>query len=213
MTRWGELPVPFTRSRFAELSVLAVVVAILLLSLGPWRHASARARNNPPASDASFNTLSVRTLRVVDAQGKPRFVIGAPLPNPLVQGKELPRSSPVTGIQFLDTDGNETGGLAIFDRVHGAGLCFDYDTGEAMCMTKAKGYKGIVVFDPPAKDARVGIPGSQRMELSLDDGKPRIALSDSKGRDRIVLAIDDHDNPTVQVLDANGKAVYEVPKP
>ncbi len=199
-------------SPYAKLSVLGLVVAGFFLSVAIWTNSSTRAESSTPSRNAAFETVSVRTLRVVDEQGRPRFVIAAPLPNPVVNGKEFPRSSAVTGIQFLGSDGNEQGGVAIIDSVHGAAVCFDYDTAEAMCMTKAKQYKGISIFDPPGKDAQVGVTGSQRMELSLDEGQPRIVLSDSKGKDRIVLAIDAKDNPHVQVLDANGKPVYEVPQ-
>lgn len=195
-----------------KLFVIVLVAAGFFLCLGMWGHSSARAESVAPQRTAAFDAVSVRTLRVVDEQGRPRFVIGAPLPNPVVNGKEFPRSSPVAGIQFLDTAGNEHGGVAIIDSVRGAAVCFDYDTAEALCMTKANQYKGISIFDPPGKDAQVGATGSQRMELSVNDGQPHIVLSDSKGRDRIVLAIDASDNPRVQVLDANGKPVYEVPK-
>ncbi len=186
-----------------------VVTVLLMLVAGIWQRSSADQKR--ALHDATFDTVSVRSLRVVDEQGRPRFLIAAPLPNPVVQGKEMPRSEPVTGIQFLDPAGNETGGIAIFDKVHGAGLCFDYETAEAMCVTKAMGYKGISIFDPPGKDAQVGVTGSQRIDVSLNSGLPRIALSDSKGKERIVLAIDAKDNATMQILDAAGKPIYELP--
>ncbi len=186
-----------------SLGVLSTICVTL------WGRASVDEKGN----SQRFDTVSVHTLRVVDEQGRPRFVIGAPLPDPVVQGKELPRSSPVIGIQFLDAEGNETGGLAIIDRVHGAALCYDYNTGEAMCFTKARDYKGIVLLDPPAATAKVGIPGNSRVELSLDKGVPRLALSDKNGKDRIVLSVDANDNPLIQTLDANGKPLVTLPKP
>ncbi len=42
-------------------------------------------------------TVSTRLLRVMDAQGRPRFLIGAPLPDPRAQGKVYPRSRPGPG--------------------------------------------------------------------------------------------------------------------
>ena len=126
---------------------VGIVVGILMTAgIVLW----ARPATQDTHGNQQFDTVSAHTLRIVDEQGHPRFVIGAPLPNPVVQGKELPRSSPVVGIQFLDKDGNETGGLAIIDRMQGAALCFDYSGGEAMCFTKARDYKGITLLDPPA---------------------------------------------------------------
>ena len=176
------------------------VMYMMTHSLVPKVHATATDH-----TQQEFDAVSVHTLRLVDPQGKPRMVIGAPLPDPYVGGKQYPRSSPVTGIQFLDTDGNEHGGIALIDAVHGAAVCFDYDTAEAMCMTKAGKYKGITLLDPPAKDAKLMSEGAQRLEMSDDDGHPRIALSDSKGKERLILSLDSKEQPQIEVLDENGK--------
>lgn len=173
-----------------------------------WGHAAAQGSRQTQ----QFDTVSVRTLRVVDEQGRPRFVIAAPLPNPVVEGKQMPRSSPVVGIQFLDIEGNETGGLAIIDKVDGAALCFDYNTAEAMCFTKARNYKGITLLDPPVAKANLGEPGSTRLELSVDNGLPRIALCDKQGKERIVLSLDASENPVIETLDAEGKPISPVYK-
>jgi hypothetical protein len=189
--------------------VVGVVVGVLMTA-GAVLWARSAADDNHGSQ--KFETVSARTLRIVDEQGHARFVIGAPLPNPVVQGKELPRSSPVVGIQFLDPNGNETGGLAIIDRVKGAALCFDYSSGEAMCFTKAGDYKGIALLDPPMPGGQLGVPGNSRVELSLDKGTPRLALSDKNGKDRLVLTIDNKDNPVIQTLDANGKPMVTMTK-
>jgi len=188
---------------------VAVVVGILMtVGVVLWAHPATQENHG----NQQFDTVSAHTLRVVDEQGRPRFVIGAPLPNPMVQGKELPRSSPVVGIQFLDKEGNETGGLAIIDRVQGAALCFDYNGGEAMCFTKARDWKGITLLDPPAPGGQLGVAGNSRVELSLDKGTPRLALSDKHGRDRLVLTIDNKGNAVIQTLDANGKPMVTMTK-
>jgi hypothetical protein len=191
-------------------SMAVGVVVGVLMTAGVVLRAHSAADDNHGSQQ--FETVSARTLRIVDEQGHARFVIGAPLPNPVVQGKELPRSSPVVGIQFLDPNGNETGGLAIIDRVQGAALCFDYSGGEAMCFTKARDYKGITLLDPPAPGGQLGVAGNSRAELSLDKGMPRLALSDKNGKDRLVLTIDNKDNPVIQTLDANGKPMVTMTK-
>jgi hypothetical protein len=193
--------------------VTGALAGILLAILGITLWVRPAAGEKP--SGQQFDTVSVHTLRIVDEQGRPRLVIAAPLPNPVVQGKELPRSSPVVGIQFLDTAGNETGGLAIIDKIHGAALCYDYDTaqpGEAMCFTKARDYKGIALLDPPAPGGTLGEAGNARVELSLNNGIPRLALADKNGKDRLVLSLDANGNPLIQTLNANGKPVVTLPK-
>jgi hypothetical protein len=192
--------------------VLGIAVGIVMtVGVALWAHSVADNTHD----NQQFQTVSARTLRIVDSQGHARFVIGAPLPNPVIQGKELPRSSPVVGIQFLDSQGNETGGLAIIDRVQGAALCFDYSTGdpgEAMRFTKAGDYKGITLLDPPAPGGQLGVSGNSRIEMSLDKGMPRLALSDRNGKDRLVLTINNNGNPQIESFDANGKAIVSSTK-
>jgi hypothetical protein len=190
---------------------LAAGILLATIAITLW----ARPAAGQKQSSQQFDTVSVHTLRIVDEQGCPRLVIAAFLPNPVLGGKELPRSSPVVGIQFLDAEGNETGGLAIIDKVHGAALCYDYDTGEpgeAMCFTKAGDYKGVVMLDPHAAGGAFGVAGNARVELSLDKGTPRLALTDKNGKDRIVLSVDANGNPLIQTIDANGKPVGTLPK-
>ena len=65
---------------------------------------------------AAAETVRVRKLIVLDDQGKERIVIAAPIPNPIVNGKEAPRRVIVgAGIQFKDRDGTERGGIASED--------------------------------------------------------------------------------------------------
>ncbi len=187
--------------------VVGIVIGILMAAGAAL---CAHSAADDTADSQQFQTLSARSLRIVDAQGHARFVIGAPLPNPVIQGKEMQRSSPVVGIQFPDPNGNETGGLGIIDRVRGAALCFDYsdgEPGEAMCFTKARGYKGVTLLDPPAPGGQVGVAGISRIEMSLNEGTPRLALSDKNGKDRLVLTITSNGNPLIETLDASGKAV------
>jgi hypothetical protein len=69
------------------------------------------ARFGPSASaqsDARF--LTVRELTVVDDKGVPRVRLGAPLPDPTVLGKQVPRQGVVSGVMIYDADGDERGG-------------------------------------------------------------------------------------------------------
>ena len=59
---------------------------------------------------AAGEFLTIRGLAVVDEKGTERVRIGAPLPDPIVQGKRVPRQGQVSGILLFDSDGDERGG-------------------------------------------------------------------------------------------------------
>ncbi len=182
------------------------LVGVLLLASGSVAFSLRPTRQETGVVDA-------RLLRIIDEQGRPRFLIGAPLPNPQVQGTVYERSRPVPGIMFLDTLGNETGGLGLFDDLDGGGLCFDHTTAEAVCLTKISrlGYIGLTVNDRPPPDARVGQTGSQRVQLAAQRGASSLVLSDSEGRARIRLAVDSLGVPRIEVLDEEGRPVFQAP--
>lgn len=167
-----------------------------------------------PTPQQSFDTIDVRLLRVVDDHGRPRFLIGAPLPDPQVQGQVYERSRPVPGIQFLDTLGNETGGLGLFDDIEGGGLCFDHRTAEAVCLTKANrlGFIGLSMLAQPAPGAAVGQPGSERVQLASNRGAAHLVLSDSEGRPRIRLVVDSLGMGRIEILDEAGIPTFRVPE-
>jgi hypothetical protein len=54
--------------------------------------------------------LEVRGLVVKDANGTPRVILGAPVPDPVKDGKPSPRIAPLSGLLILDHLGNERGG-------------------------------------------------------------------------------------------------------
>jgi len=59
--------------------------------------------------------LRVKRLAVVDNKGTERVVIAAPLPDPIIQGKRVPRDGPASGMLIYDPKGNERGGYVTSD--------------------------------------------------------------------------------------------------
>ncbi len=191
--------------RVRRLEIL-VVVALLAMS-------GSIAFSVHSARPQVAGIVDARRIRIVDAQGRPRLQIGAPLPDPQVLGKVYPRSRPVPGFMFLDTLGNETGGLALFDDLQGGGLCFDYSTAEAVCLTKAPklGFVGLTMLDLPPAGASVGKTGSERVLLATTQGTSQLVLSDLAGSPRIRLAVDSAGAAHIEVLDAAGTTVLQLP--
>jgi len=192
-----------------ELRFLRIVTLILFLALvGTWLIGAS------PKQNSQFDTIEVKSIKIIDDKSVARLVFAAELPNPKVQGKEYPRSTKVAGIQFNDSLGNEIGGLAIFDRLDGAGLCFDYGTAEAVCLTKIEkfGYTGLVMLDQPKPESQVGQTGSQRVLIAIENGESKLVLNDKDGKERIRLVVDTSNVARAEFLDQNGKIVYQIPQ-
>ena len=61
------------------------------------------------------SVLTLRGVRIVDAAGRTRVRLGAPLPGPVVGGREHQRVAPISGLAVFDGDGDERGGFAVSD--------------------------------------------------------------------------------------------------
>ena len=172
--------------------------------------ATSVAKEKTPAN-ANFDSVRAHSISLVDDQGRPRLILAAPLPNPRVAGKEYPRSNPVYGFQFLDADGNETGGLALIDKMGGGAFCFDYNTAEAFCVTKTRDSVYVQLLDPPAPGDPVGKPGPARIVISQEKGDAGITLSDHAGKDRIILGVNKDAAAGLKMLDAEGHELFREP--
>jgi hypothetical protein len=84
------------------LAGMLVLVAVFLLA--GWRTVQ------PPQENFKTHGLSI-----VDSRGVVRLILGAPVPNPVEEGKTYERRSPGTGIIFNDAAGNERGGMGMLD--------------------------------------------------------------------------------------------------
>ncbi len=129
------------------------------------------------AATQPIASLSVRELNIVDERGQARLRIGAPLPDP----KGLKRAVKAVGIQFMDPNGQEIGGLAMLDSIGVTGLCFDSKEGyEAMCMGLIQGQPNIT-FRHDWKE---------RITLGVENGVAGIVLHDAQGIPRLRLEVD-----------------------
>jgi hypothetical protein len=137
-------------------------------------------------------SLTVRELTIVDAQGTPRVRLGAPLPDP----KGLKRKVKPVGLQFMDPEGKEVGGLVQIDSIGVHGLCFDSPEGYgAMCMGLEQG-KPTITFRDDWKE---------RILIGVDGGTARIVLHDAQGQPRLRLEVDEDGASRVEPLAPGGK--------
>lgn len=94
---------------WAAISLTLVLSSVGVVLSGAWPEAQAQRRT-------ADEILTVRGLVVVDAAGVERVRIGSPLPDPIVQGKRVPRQGQVSGILIFDSDGDERGGYVTNSR-------------------------------------------------------------------------------------------------
>ncbi|WP_375771774.1 hypothetical protein NR798_13065 [Archangium gephyra] len=153
--------------------VLLVAGSCAVCALGAC--SSVSAATQPTAQPTA--SLSVRELNIVDEHGQARLRIAAPLPDP----KGLKRAVKAVGLQFMDQNGEEIGGLAMLDSIDFRGLCFDSKEGyEAMCMS--------LINEEPNITFRHD--WKERITLGVEKGVASIVLHDAQGTPRLRLEVD-----------------------
>ncbi len=106
--------------------VLAIIIlwlATILVYFATFAHAlETNGSTAPPVPQGE--SLRVRELVVVDANGTPRVRIAAPLPDPIMLGKRSKRGDSSSGVLLYDAEGNERGGY-VTDEERNVALTLD----------------------------------------------------------------------------------------
>ena len=171
-----------------------VVLGLVFAALPPgWTQAGEKPK-----------VLRARSLVIVDEKGTERIRIAAPLPDPVVRGKQSRRRSPANGIQFNDTNGNARGGIGMLDDGTMI-LCFDYEQGEAVCM--------FLLPDGQAGFMAQVERGNKKVALAtnLPGGKSGLFFTDKAGRVRASLLLNPEGDPMLVLLNAEGKPFHKAP--
>lgn len=207
------------------LTILAVGVwGLLLRPLVPVAGAAAKSSSTAPT--ASFDTITVQRINVADADGTTRLVIAnsARLPGAIIHGKEYPRSiHDAAGVLFLDTKGEETGGVALskLRDNNAATLTFDYThqltdgirIWKQESVDGAKWRASFDIFDRrPYTGAVESSQGVQRIALADENQKAELVISDPAGRPRIRIGVDKEGEPSIVMLSPEGKEIYRAAK-
>jgi hypothetical protein len=132
-----------------QVRVLYAAAAALLVVLGL---SVANSKSGPP------DTLRVRQITVVDANGTERVWIGAPVPDPVKQGKQLKRKGAAAGIILLDADGDERGGFLTADASKEIWLGLDSKKGqEATFLANPSGGTHLTLSNAAGDQAKVSL--------------------------------------------------------
>jgi len=155
------------------------------------------------------NEITTSRLNITDTEGNARIRIGSALPDPVVDGVPMKRDVVVSGIQLTDSKGNEIGGMGIIDGTRIGILALDYTHNEAVGMyaadTDEGDSAGVYICD------KVGFTNGRherpykRIEITVADGLPRFILKGKNGKPRLVMGLDENDDPFIDILDAEGK--------
>lgn len=213
--------------RLTQLLLAILAVGVWGLLLRPHFLIDAAVAKSPSTiSTASFDTITVQRINVADADGTTRLVIAnsARLPGAIIHGKEYPRSiNDAAGVLFLDTKGEETGGLALSKLRDNnvATLTFDYtyqltDGIRIWKQESVDGAKWRAAFDifdrRPYTGAVESSQGVQRIALADENQKAELVISDPEGRPRIRIGVDKGGQPSIVMLNPEGKEIYRAAK-
>jgi len=207
------------------LAILALGVwGLLLRPLVPVVAAAAKSSAATPS--ATYDTITVQRINVADPDGTTRLVIAnsARLPGAIIHGKEYPRSiNDAAGVLFLDTKGEETGGIALSKLRDNdvATLAFDYthQLTDGIRIWKQESVDGanwraaFDIFDRrPYTGAVESSQGVQRIALADENQKAELLIADPQGRPRIRIGVDKAGEPSIVMLSPEGKEIYRAAK-
>lgn len=164
-----------------------------------------------------FDEVRVHRIDVVEPDGTLRMVISDHnrLPAVIINGKEqkMAEARPQAGMLFYNDEGTENGGLIFGGRKNdkgeivdsGGSLSFDkYGAGQILQLA------GVDDKDHKFAGLAVG-QGGQRIWIGHGDtGLASVSLSDSNGKNRIIMQVAADGTPSLTFLDAEGRVLQQV---
>jgi hypothetical protein len=102
--------------RIARASIF--MLALVILGLCGWQAWAFHRLSHP-------NSLTLQRLDIVDKSGVSRVILAAPVPDPMILGKQHHRDGPVSGVIIADATGTERGGYVTADGYANAMLTLD----------------------------------------------------------------------------------------
>ncbi|HEX8737572.1 MAG TPA: hypothetical protein VF721_19725 [Pyrinomonadaceae bacterium] len=116
--------------RLTKILLVMLVVGVWGLlaqsAIGYWR-VEAQSQKTPGKTDEILPVLKTRGVIIVDDQNRQRVIVGAPVPDPPVEGRK--RISPGHGMIILDPEGYERFGVGLMDNGQ-MGMGFDAPPGK-----------------------------------------------------------------------------------
>lgn len=148
------------RVRFRHLERQHRFLIALVVVLGAWTIFGVLRR------DVAVQAQSIRAseIVVVDSNGVERVRIGGNLPDPVVNGRSVPRGGQLAGILLYDGDGVERSGYGTFSPVANVVLTLDGKQGQ----------RALFVATPEGASALKMWQGNNWVEFRVDEGGARL---------------------------------------
>ena len=128
------------------------------------------------------DVLEVRELRVVDSGGVERVRIAGNLPDPIIQGKRVPRQGAIAGVLIFDADGDERGGY-VTNQNGDAFLSLDAKAfQQTLFIANRNGGANMSVWNGPNRnDNYVSVQAVPKPLIEIrQDGKTRLFAIDEE---------------------------------
>ena len=126
--------------------------------------------------------LRVRGISVVDARGTERIFIGAPVREPLILGKRIPRGGSMNGIILFDEDGTERSGYCTSDGYPNVLFTLDgIGAQHALFMAEPQGDVALWIWNGE-NSLKAGV-GETDAELKIQRGKTTVLEIPAAGSD------------------------------
>lgn len=147
--------------RRLRIATAGFVLVTLSLVVTAWR-----------VQDPLPTHLRVRQITIVDENGVDRVWIGAPLPDPIIQGQRGQRAGPISGIVLLDSKGNERSGYVTSDWSGEVFMALDSERGqETLFLVNPGGGGHLSIYDADRNLARIGVLNGQPHVLLREKGE------------------------------------------
>lgn len=164
--------------------VLGMAVVWLLTMLGQIA-ASVRAsdkREQLSNQGVVHDSIRVRELVVVDANGTARVRVGAPLPDPIMLGKRFKRGEAVSGVLLYDAEGNERGGYITDEERHVALTLDEINRAAVHIGVNDRGEMHVELFNGRGGYAGLGLlPSGPWFRLETPGQPPTVFPKPSEG--------------------------------
>lgn len=165
-----------------------------------------------------FDELRVHRIDIVEPDGILRMVISNKdrLPPVVIKGKEHPENGeprPQAGMIFYNDEGSENGGLIFGGRQNEKGEVMD--SGGSLSFDKYGAGQIIQLIGVDDKDNRIAglgvTQGGQRIWIGRQEpGSASVSLTDTRGKDRIVMEVASDGTPSLKFFDAGGHLIQDI---
>jgi hypothetical protein len=214
--------------------VRLLMALVVVLALAQVFH-MVQAWYTPEPSAARFSEITVGRINIAGKDSVHRIILSHEMPMAPFQGEMLERSVPpgLAGMIFCAPNGDEVGGIGVSGTEKGGAAlsALDYRNTPLEAIGFSTYYDengqgaGFVIMDPPrgkvdVKKLNQDDPEEierfqammvQRVDLSVSMEKAGLTIYDREGNPRIVIGVDEQDEPSVRLLDKEGREVGGVP--